>query len=307
MADYPVAGRAVLITGAGSGIGVATARALHERGALVALADLNGGSVDRVAAALGPGRTLAVAVDVTDRTALADAVGAIATRFGGLDIVFANAGVAPNPAATVATIDVDDFERVVAVDLLGVWRTVRAALPQVLDRHGHVLLTSSIYAFGNGTANAPYAMAKAGVEQLGRALRVELAGHGATAGVLYPGWVDTPLVKSAYGGHPTVTQLRTTAFPGFLSKRIRPEQVAAAVVKGIERRAPRIVVPRGWVAASVLRGVVNPLSDRMLVRNAEVQRLLAELEDQARRQGRPEGIQQAPGPQPLGGRSVHRM
>ena len=65
--------------------------------------------------------------------------------------------------------------------MLGVWRTVRAALPQIVERQGHIVLVSSVYAFINGFGNSPYAAAKAGVESLGRALRVELAPHGASA------------------------------------------------------------------------------------------------------------------------------
>jgi NAD(P)-dependent dehydrogenase (short-subunit alcohol dehydrogenase family) len=186
---YAISNKAVLVTGAASGIGQATARELHARGARVVLADLNQDAVERLAQELGDGRALAAAVDVTDRSALDAVFGMAAERFGGLDVVFANAGIGADPPATIATIDEASFERVVEVNLLGVWRTVRAALPQIVARRGHVLVTASVYAFANGAANASYAMAKAGVEQLGRALRLELAARGATAGVLYPGWV----------------------------------------------------------------------------------------------------------------------
>src|SRR4051794_35305470 len=87
--------------------------------------------------------------------------------------------------------DPDVFERVIEVNLLGVWRTVRAALPQVVARQGHVVVVASIYALANGMGTAPYAMAKAGVEQLGRALRVELVQHGASASVAYFGFIDS--------------------------------------------------------------------------------------------------------------------
>jgi NAD(P)-dependent dehydrogenase (short-subunit alcohol dehydrogenase family) len=197
---YPISNKVVLVTGAGSGIGRATARELHARGARVVLADLDRDAVDRLAHELGDGRALAAAVDVTDRPALDAVVRMAVERFGGLDVVFANAGIAADPPATIATIDEALFERVVEVDLLGVWRTVRAALPQIVARHGHVLVTASIYAFGNGVGNASYAMAKAGVEQFGRALRLELAMRGVTAGVLYPGWVQTPIIQPPSAG-----------------------------------------------------------------------------------------------------------
>jgi NAD(P)-dependent dehydrogenase (short-subunit alcohol dehydrogenase family) len=129
---------------------------------------------------------------------------------------------------------------------------------------------------------APYAIAKAGVEQLARALRLELAGRGATAGVLYPGWVQTPIIHAAFGGHRVATQLVQTAFPAPLRRPIKPEQVAKAVARGIERRSPRVIVPRRWAALSTLRGVVNPLADRYLERDARMTRLLTELEQSAR-------------------------
>jgi NAD(P)-dependent dehydrogenase (short-subunit alcohol dehydrogenase family) len=279
---YAIPNKVVLVTGAASGIGQATARELHARGARVVLADLHREAVDRLARELGEGRTVAAAVDVTDRAALAAVVGMAAERFGGLDVVFANAGIAADPPATIATIDEGVFERVVEVDLLGVWRTVRATLPQIVARQGHVLVTASVYAFVNGVANASYAIAKAGVEQFGRALRLELAGRGATAGVLYPGWVQTPIIHAAFGGHSIATQLVRTAYPAPLRRPIKPEQVAKAALKGIERRSARVIVPSRWAAFSGLRGVINPLADRYLERDARFTRLLGELEDSAR-------------------------
>ena len=75
---------------------------------------------------------------------------------------------------------------------------MRAALPQIVERRGQMVVVSSVYAFANGMGNSPYAVAKAGVETLGRALRVELAPHGASATVAYFGWVDTKLVQDAF-------------------------------------------------------------------------------------------------------------
>jgi NAD(P)-dependent dehydrogenase (short-subunit alcohol dehydrogenase family) len=192
--------------------------------------------------------------------------------------VFANAGIAAEPPATMATIDEKVFERVLEVDLLGVWRTVRAALPEVMAANGHVLITASIYAFINGVTNAPYAIAKSGVEQLGRTLRVELARHGATAGVLYPGWIDTPLTHVAYGKNPTITKLREMGYPGPYGRTISPERLADAIVAGIERRQRRIIVPRRWIPAELFRGMLNPVVDYALEKRPGFQKLLGQLE-----------------------------
>ena len=281
MPTYTIAGKTVLITGAAGGIGAAAARALHARGANVALADLGPGAAWALARELGGDRALPLTVDVTDTAALAGAVDRTVGRFGRLDVVFANAGIAADPPATMATIDQARFERVVAVDLLGVWRTVRAALPHVIAARGHVLVTASVYAYVNGMANAPYAVAKAGVEQLGRALRTELAIHGATAGVLYPGWVRTPIARAAFGSHDTATRMREIAYPSLLGTAITPARVAEAAARGIENRSPRVIVPRRWQPVSALRGVLGPVTDLIAERHPELRRLLRRLEESA--------------------------
>lgn len=279
---YPIANKVVLITGATGGIGAATAKALHARGAKVVLTGRRREVLDALALELGGDRTLAMTADVTDREALDAVVTAAAERFGGLDVVIANAGIAAvDPPATIAAVDEHEFERVIEVDLLGAWRTVRAALPQIIARRGHVVLTASVGAFSNGAVNAPYAASKAGVEQLGRALRAELAPHGATASVLYPGWVNTPLIKVAFGGNAAATELVRHTEPRPLRTPITPERVAAATIRGIERRSARIIVPGRWIPFSMLRGIVNPLLDLATERDAKVRRLILELEEQA--------------------------
>jgi len=92
-----------------------------------------------------------------------------------VDVVFANAGIANDPPTTLAAADLDAYERVINVDLHGVIRTIKPALPEIIANQGHVLITASVYAFVNGVANSAYAASKAAVEMLGRSLRLELA------------------------------------------------------------------------------------------------------------------------------------
>lgn len=266
MTSFSLAGRTALITGAAQGIGFELARAMHGRGASVVLTDIDAAGVEAAASAIGP-RTLALAGDATDRESLDAAVSASVERFGGLDVVVANAGIAP-PPRTVGSIDPGAFERVVEVDLLGVWRTVRAALPQIVERRGQVVLIASIYSFMNGTFAVPYAVSKAGVEQLGRALRVELAAHGAGTTVVHPGFIDTKLVRDTLADS-FAAEFETT-LPSFVTRRITPERLAATIVAGVERRAPRVFAPRWWAAYSALRGVLNPVTDRALARDERV-------------------------------------
>jgi NAD(P)-dependent dehydrogenase (short-subunit alcohol dehydrogenase family) len=191
-------------------------------------------------------------------------------------VIVANAGIAPH-VTTALAMDPDVFERVVEVDLLGVWRTVRAGLPQVAERGGHVVLVASVYAFANGVGASSYAVANAGGEQLGRALRVELAQHGASASVAYFGFIDTEMVHRTIDADPLADRMLAT-YPKALHKRLSPEVAGAAIAVGIERRAARIVRPRRWAPLSVLRGVLNPLVDERLRRDPEVQALLREVE-----------------------------
>ena len=194
--SYSLAGKVGLVTGAARGIGLETARRLSHRGASVALLDLDAKATAEAATPLGD-RAMAIAADVTDAAAMDAAVGQVVERFGGLDVVVANAGVGPSPRP-MTVVDRDAYERVIEIDLLGVWRTVRPALPQIVERRGHAVVVASVYAFLNGVLATPYAISKAGGEQLGRSLRAELAIHGASASVAYFGFIDTAMVREAF-------------------------------------------------------------------------------------------------------------
>jgi NAD(P)-dependent dehydrogenase (short-subunit alcohol dehydrogenase family) len=265
------------VTGAARGIGLETARLLVARGARVTLTDLDAAELEAAAASLG-GATLAIALDSTDRDALDAAVASTVRRFGGLDVVVANAGIAPTPR-TVASMDPAEFERVVEVDLLGVYRTVHAALGELVRRHGQVVLVASIYAFVNGLMASPYAASKAGVEQLGRALRVELAPHGAGATVVYPGFAETKLVRDAFADR-IGAGLEQVA-PALMMRRITPGMVAERLVAGIERRSPRVVVPRWYSVYAALRGVLNPILDAAMTRDRRIAELVGQAEREA--------------------------
>lgn len=259
-------GRVVFVTGAARGLGAEIARQAHARGARVALVGRRLPALEELAAELGDGAA-AFQADVTDAAALQRAADGTIARFGAIDVVIANAGIAP-PSHTVGTIAPDDFEHTVEVDLLGQWRTVRATLPAVLERRGHIALVGSIYAFFNGVLAAPYAVSKAGVEQLSRTLRVELAQHGVTAGIAYLGFIDTDLAADAFADEQAAA-IRDVA-PDFITRPMTAEAAAAAVLDGVERRASSVTAP-AWVGPLLAtRSLFTAVMDDVLIHNPRV-------------------------------------
>ncbi len=254
-ARFDLNGAAALVTGAARGIGFATAQELHRRGASVCVVDLQQDAAEEAARAIGK-RAYGAGCDVTDRRAIELVVNEAIERFDKLDLVVANAGIGP-PVSTIASVNRDAFDRVIAVNQEGVVNTVFPALGQVIENRGHVLVIASIYAYTNGALAASYAMSKAAVEQFGQALRVELAPHGASAGVGYFGFVDTAMVADAY--EDPIVQQMDGRIPKPLRKKISPDQAGKALVDGIAGRAARTIRPRRWIALSVLRGIVNPI------------------------------------------------
>ncbi|ULE35549.1 SDR family NAD(P)-dependent oxidoreductase [Mycobacterium sp. IDR2000157661] len=269
-----VDGSVVFITGAARGLGAEIARQAHARGAHVALVGRRLEPLQELAGQLGE-RAKAFQADVTDAEALQRAADGAVEAFGGIDVVVANAGIAP-PSRTVATMTEQDFEHTVDVDLLGQWRTARATMPSIIERRGHLIFVGSIYAFFNGVLAAPYAVSKAGVEQLARTLRVELAGHGATAGIAYLGFIDTDLATEVFADDHAAAIRR--AVPGFITAPMSVADAAAAVLSGIGRRAPRVSAP-GWVAPLLaVRSLTTAVMDQVLLTNPDVAQAIDEAE-----------------------------
>ncbi|GAB2663288.1 SDR family oxidoreductase [Saccharopolyspora gloriosae] len=286
---YDVAGKVVVITGGADGIGFALARILHGKGAVVALIDVNAVALRAAEAALGGERVVTTAADVRDRAAMDTAVREIAAAAGGIDVVVANAGVTP-PPATLRQIDPADFDRVIDINLMGVFNTVRPAIDEVIARRGHIVVVSSAAAFSPALGGAAYVVSKAASEQLGRILRLELAGHGATAGVAYFGIVDTRLAQATLDEDDLGAELNSR-LPRPLRRRISAQRAARSVADAISRRAGSTTVPRAWQPWGLLRGLLNVLIDAVLVSDARSHRFVRDLEARTdrRRAGAPEG------------------
>jgi NAD(P)-dependent dehydrogenase (short-subunit alcohol dehydrogenase family) len=273
-APYDVNGRTAFITGAARGIGAETAKRLHAKGANVALVGLEPERLEQNAAALGE-RAIFIEADVTDLGALEAAVGTTVERFGGIDVAIANAGIAYTGA--LATTPVENVERTLAVNMLGVWRTDRAVIAEVAKRRGYLLNISSLSAINHAPLMGPYTAAKAGVEALTDALRMEMAPSGTQVGCAYFGFIDTDLVRASFA-QPSAQTL-TGKMPGFIRNPAPLSKAIDAIELGIERRSARLWAPR-WVGAMMIaRGLLQPLSERIALKDsAELAAVMREAE-----------------------------
>lgn len=274
--SYSLAGKTVLVTGAARGIGLEIARQAHGRGASVALLDLDRTEAETAASSVGP-RAAGFAADVTDRDVLDTAFATARERFGKIDVVVANAGIAARKAETIRSTDPDEWRRIYEVNLFGVWRTVRAGIEDVIRNGGQFVLISSSYAFTNGMLNSAYATAKAGVEALGRGLRAELTPVGASATVAYFGWIDTKMVEDAFDD-PAVDRLREEVFPGWATRRVPVERAGRAVIRALEHRSARAIAPNEWKGLFYARGLAGPATDRTFDQDPAVARSIKEAE-----------------------------
>jgi NAD(P)-dependent dehydrogenase (short-subunit alcohol dehydrogenase family) len=260
---FQIRGRTVFITGAARGIGAATAERLHAKGANVALVGLEPERLAALAERLGEDRAMWARADVTDLDALVRAVDATVARFGGIDVAIANAGVAFT--GTLAGAPLAHVERTLAVNFLGVWRTDRAVIEQITARRGYLLNVASLSAVAHYPLMGPYTATKAGVEALTDALRMESAPSGARVGCAYFGFIDTDLVKASYA-QPSAQRVNERT-PAFLREPLPVDRAVDAIERGIERRSARIWAPR-WVGPMIaLRGLLQPLAERRVLRD----------------------------------------
>lgn len=253
---YDVAGKVVFVTGAARGLGAEAARRLHALGASVALVGLEPEELEKRAAELGE-RAWWHEADVTSLEAMQAAGSGAVEHFGGIDVVVANAGVAAN--GTVASIDPAAFDRTIEVNLLGVFRTVRATLPHVVARRGYVLVVSSASALVHTPMMAAYTASKAGAEAFGDALRVEVAHTGTKVGVAYFSFVETDMVRRGFD-RPSA-RLGQEKLGGPFSSWAPISDVGDAIVDGVTTRARHVLVPRSLRPVLYLRSVLQPLME----------------------------------------------
>jgi 3-oxoacyl-[acyl-carrier protein] reductase len=230
MASYPeLSGRVAAITGAAQGIGAATARAFAKQGTHLALLDIDGAGAKKVADAVagGQGRAVAIHVDVTDETSVARAIAAVATEFGGLDVLVNCAG-GYGRLATVEDMPIEEWDNTIALNLRSVFLVSKAAIPHLKkSKAGRIINVSSISGRQVTVASSPaYAASKSGVIQLTRFLAQTLGPHGITSNSICPITTLTPRVAALR----TEAEVERIAQLVPLKRLAEPEDHAEAMV-----------------------------------------------------------------------------
>ena len=268
----PLSGQSVLITGAAHGIGAEIARRLAARGARVSLVGLGDGRARRVAADC-PGASSSTPTSPTRRRSTPPWPGRSRRSA-------ASTPCSPTPAsarpASSARWTRTSFERVIEVNLIGVWRTIRACLPHVIERRGYILPVASMAAILPPVGLGAYGAAKSGVENLGHALRVETQGFGVGVGVAYFSWIDTEMVRGAERTELGASMRATLNGP--LAKTYPVSAAAEAVVRGIERRSRIVACPRWLIGADGLKPLLPRLTEHALRGHRRASTRIAERE-----------------------------
>jgi NAD(P)-dependent dehydrogenase (short-subunit alcohol dehydrogenase family) len=247
MVTYDFTGQVAFVTGASSGMGLATARAFADSGAAVALVDINREQVENATAELtGQGlRAIAVTCDVTDEQQVADAVKATVTAFGRLDMAFNNAGIMV-PPADAADEPAEAFDAVTAVNLRGVWASIKHELQQMRAQgSGAIVNCSSLGGLVGGAGRAAYHSAKHGVLGLTKSVALQYAPSGIRVNAVCPGTIETPMVE------------RMTA-----SKELDPDATLAVTPMKRYGTGEEIAAAVLWLcsdAASYVTGVALPV------------------------------------------------
>ncbi len=252
--------RTVLLTGAAGGIGSAIARELARQGCSLVLVDIDADGLDALQREMG-GAAVAVTADVTDLAQLEAAVAAGRERFGGpVSVAIANAAM--DAIAPLAEIEPAEFDRVVAVNLLGAFRTARAALPDVRTHDGNILFVNSMGSIMPAPYQAAYAASKAGISALADSLRIELRDSGATVGQIYFGAVDTEHFGTGMA-HPLMVRA-TRRIPKSFMQASPPADAAVAARKAIEKRARTAVFPGSNRLMLSAPQLLRPMIERRL-------------------------------------------
>ena len=249
-------GRVAVITGAGSGIGLATARRFAAEGAVVVAVDVNEPALEAVQRELGADP---VACDVTDDAAVRALFDGVAARHGGVDIAFNNAGISPPDDDSILDTGLDAWERVQRVNLTSVYLCCKHAIPHMLARgRGSIINTASFVALmGAATSQISYTASKGGVLAMTRELGVQFAREGIRINALCPGPVATPLLMELFAKDPERAARRLVHVP--MGRFAEPAEIAAAVAFLASDDASFMTASQFVVDGGITGAYVTPL------------------------------------------------
>jgi len=222
--------KVALVTGAGSGLGLATAKAFAESGAAVALADSNATTVRTAAEELSAQghKTLAIHCDVADDTQVESMVEQTVAKFGRLDAAYNNAGV-QNVAVEAAETTREDFDRVISINLRGVWSCMKFELRQMLKQgSGAIVNCSSIGGLVAGPKRGTYQASKHGVLGLTKSAALDYAARGIRINAVCPGIIDTSMLDKMMATQADALSAMLKGVP--IGRLGRPEEIASAVL-----------------------------------------------------------------------------
>jgi NAD(P)-dependent dehydrogenase (short-subunit alcohol dehydrogenase family) len=265
-----LSGKVAVVTGAGSGIGRASALLLASHGARVHAADLNGAAAEAVAAEIerADGNAVARALDVSDPDAVEALAESVFAAEGHVDVLHNNAGI--GHAANIEATTIEDWQRVISVNLLGVAYGVQAFVPRMLRqrRPASVINTASMAGIVPTAKMAPYCASKYGVVGLSEALNAELSKRGIHVSAICPGIINTPIVATGImRGDVAAIQAKATDF--YARRGASPDEVARAVLKTIGKHQMIVPVPRRQVTVPYLLHRISPQLTQPLARSFE--------------------------------------
>ena len=247
----PLAGQVAVVTGAARGVGAELARTLAARGARVALIGLEPDELAATAAACGPDAAWWEA-DVTDLAAMTGVAERISERYGRVDVVVANAGIAAG--GLFQDSDPEVWRRVIEVNLLGSVATARAFLPALVAARGYLLQIASLAALTPAPLMTAYCASKSGVEAFAHALRSEVANQGVRVGVGYLSWTDTDMVRGA--DEDDVMRDMRAGLPWPTNRTYPLAPAVERIADGIARRSVHVYA-QGWLRGyQLIRGQI---------------------------------------------------
>jgi len=220
-------GKVCVITGAGGGMGADAALRFAEEGAQVVVADVDGEAAEKVASEVGG---LAVQVDVADEASVEAMYAATAGRFGGIDVLYNNAGISPADDASILETELEAWERVQAVNTRGVYLCCKHGIPHLLDRGGGSVINvaSFVALVGAATSQISYTASKGAVLSLSKELGVQFARQGIRVNALCPGPVETPLLLRIWSETPGAAERRLVHVP--MGRMAKPREIVNAAL-----------------------------------------------------------------------------